>query len=459
MADFSGKLSPMLVKELRQGLRTNFFVVAFILLQAFMVLVLMAGLANPNSNDADGFFWFFIVVTLLVVQPLRGFNALSSEISLKTLELIQLTKLTGWRIVIGKWTALNAQSLLFIAAVLPYLVIRYFLGNVDFVNDLLLLGFLGLGSALATSITIGISVFKSVLLRGVIVGAMMLLVMNTGTFIGFGMMRGFSVGASTGYVVTALLFCYGCFFFLTFGASRIAPRSENIAWLKRSVALAIAFLSISIFATSLEEEIAIIISGVILGLAGIDALTEPLPIYSRVLSGARKSPLRRFTSIFLTPGWTSGIAFYLLCGLLWLGVVCLVNLAGGDVDFDDLEFTVVLLSCFNLILFPLLIIHAFFPRHASSNFTFGIYFFIQAALGMLTILLVVMANSLDFGEEMIALFVPCPSVLLAMAAEGSLDHFIYVIIAILTTFLCVVIPLLRNREAVREFARNLKRDA
>ena len=75
----------MLVKELRQGLRTNLFVVAFILLQTFMVLCLMAGLADPNSNDADGFFWFFIIVTLLLVQPLRGFSALSSEYTLNTM--------------------------------------------------------------------------------------------------------------------------------------------------------------------------------------------------------------------------------------------------------------------------------------------------------------------------------------------------------------------------------------
>ena len=168
MNDFPAGFSPMLVKELRQGMRTNLFTVAFILLQTVMILSLLAGLSDPGSSEVDGFFWFFIVVILLVVQPLRGFNALSAEYQLNTMDLIQLTKLNGWRITLGKWTALNAQTLLFLTGVLPYLVMRYFLGNVNFVIDLAALGMLGLGSALASAITIGCSVFRFFILRGII---------------------------------------------------------------------------------------------------------------------------------------------------------------------------------------------------------------------------------------------------------------------------------------------------
>ena len=49
MQDFPARFSPMLVKELRQGMRTNLFSVAFILLQTVMVLSLLAGLAGPGS--------------------------------------------------------------------------------------------------------------------------------------------------------------------------------------------------------------------------------------------------------------------------------------------------------------------------------------------------------------------------------------------------------------------------
>ncbi|GAH00794.1 unnamed protein product, partial [marine sediment metagenome] len=105
LTDFPNWLSPMLVKELRQGLRTNMFSVAFILLQAFMVLCILIGAASPGSNDSSGAFWTFVVISLLIVQPLRGFNALSSEYQLNTMDLIQLTRLDTWRITLGKWIA------------------------------------------------------------------------------------------------------------------------------------------------------------------------------------------------------------------------------------------------------------------------------------------------------------------------------------------------------------------
>ena len=447
----------MLVKELRQGLRTNLFVVAFILLQTFMVLCLMAGLADPNSNDADGFFWFFIVVTLLLVQPLRGFSALSSEYTLNTMDLIQLTRLDGWRIVLGKWSALNAQSMLFITGVLPYLVIRYFMGNVDFVTDLLALGLIGLGSALATAFTIGLSVFKSVLLRGIIVGVTAFAGLSMFGTLGFAFSMRTSSYSFAGIAIAVLAACYGCFFFLSFGASRIAPLSENHAIRKRLTAIGFALLSATILFSNIDEGIVLPIAGIILGLACIDALTEPLPIYSRVLSSARRNVLSRFLALFLTPGWLSGIAFFLVCCGIWLGLFFLVGKVGGGDFLEDGDAPLLFLSYCNIIIFPLLFIHLFFSKHASNQFTFGFYVFIQMALAVITLLAGVMANALGGGyEDSVYLWFPVPSVLLVGSTMSNLDDQLFFYIALATTILCVAVPLLRNRAAVRDFARNLK---
>ena len=244
MTDFPARLSPMLVKELRQGMRTSLFAVAFILLQTFMVLCFVANIAEPGSQDANGFFWFFIITTLMVVQPLRGFNALSSEYQLNTMDLIQLTKLSGWRITLGKWTALNAQTLLFITGVLPYLVMRYFFGNVDLILDLVALLLLGLGSALASAITIGFSVFRNFLLRGILaVGSAIGLI---GLFVGVKeeiFRNGIDSAEAATLVLLAICSLYGCFFFLAFGASRIAYQSENLSTVKRLAALTMCGLS------------------------------------------------------------------------------------------------------------------------------------------------------------------------------------------------------------------------
>ena len=72
-----------------------------------------------------------VAVPTLLIIPISALNAIGSEIRGNTLELIFLTRLTALRIVVGKWFALFAQSLLLVCAVLPYLVLRYFMGGVN----------------------------------------------------------------------------------------------------------------------------------------------------------------------------------------------------------------------------------------------------------------------------------------------------------------------------------------
>jgi hypothetical protein len=470
MNDFPGGFSPMLVKELRQGMRTNLFTVAFILLQTVMILSLLAGLSDPGAAEIDAFFWFFIIMILLVVQPLRGFNALSAEYQLNTMDLIQLTRLNGWRITLGKWTALNAQTLLFLTGVLPYLVMRYFLGNVNFVVDLAALGMLGLGSALASAITIGCSVFRFFILRGIILigfamGFSGLFVGLQSTLFGSGLSGGSDLW-QLGLIAISLV--YGCFFFLSFGASRIAPLSENHSTRKRLVALAFTLLALGLSLAGIEEVAVSVVSGIILGLAAIDALTEPVPIYSRVLEPFRKNPLTRFAALFLAPGWISGIGFFFVCAVLWA-----VALHGDNFFADtspgisgrifrigtfalDQGRVILFLSMINLLLFPLIIIHLFFGKQTSGNFTFSLYAFIQCILLFLTGMIMTLAGALARFEELIYTLAPLPSVLIFANGRGEADEFLYLILALATTFLGVAIPLLRHRATFRQFQHHLK---
>ena len=86
--DFSDKLSPMLVKELRQGLRTNTFVVLFLVLQALLALVLLiagpiaaseAGSSGAAGQAVSKIIFCIYALGVLVVQPLRGISAIASE--------------------------------------------------------------------------------------------------------------------------------------------------------------------------------------------------------------------------------------------------------------------------------------------------------------------------------------------------------------------------------------------
>lgn len=455
MNDFPSRFSPMLVKELRQGMRTNLFVVAFILLQAVMILSLMIGLADPGSSAVGSFFWFFVVTTLLVVQPLRGMNSLSSEIQLNTMELIQLTRLDAWRITLGKWTALNAQTLLFVTGVLPYLVIRYFLGNVNIVMGLAALLMLSLGSGLASAITIGCSVFRNFLLRGAILTAFGMGFAALFALLEQNVFRTGTAGRDLWMLaLVCLSLVYGCFFFLSFGASRIAPLSENLATRKRLVALGFT-LATAGFSFSGIPELVYVISGLILGFAVIDALTEPLPLYARVLQPFRKNAMTRVSAFFLAPGWISGIGFFVFCSFIW-GAILFTGgyFTSGSWRFEIEEMTLYLSMC-NLLIFPLIFIHLFLGKLASGNFTFGLYAFVQACLLMVTLMATVFANAVPKYENLVYLVLPLPSVLIYGTLEGDADDLVYLAIALSTTFLAATGPLVRSRRNLRDFRHHL----
>src|SRR5262245_50573174 len=160
-------LNPMLLRELRQGLRSRIFLTVFLLLQGsmmFSMLLAMAASLSPNDRSAMGpahfFFWLTVLVPLVLTLPLKGSVAISGEQKSGTLELLFLTRLSAWHTVMGKWTAIMGQSLLVVSALLPYSFMRYYLGGVDILTEL---GFLLLSlllSGLLAAALIAMSAFS-----------------------------------------------------------------------------------------------------------------------------------------------------------------------------------------------------------------------------------------------------------------------------------------------------------
>ena len=124
--DFPDRLSPMLVKELRQGLRAKTFVAVFLSLQVLLLLILLTATASTSSANAGSVIsvviFTFFSIAVLVVQPLRGIGAISSEVKGNTIDMMVLTRLSARRIVHGKWFAIVSQSALIFATIVPYLI-------------------------------------------------------------------------------------------------------------------------------------------------------------------------------------------------------------------------------------------------------------------------------------------------------------------------------------------------
>ena len=182
--DFADWLSPMLVKELRQGVRSRAFVGTFILLQAAMLLNVLVGLSSTDGDGAEGstvFFWVLVGFSVLFILPMGGLNAVGGEIKANTLELIFLTRLTALRIITGKWLANFAQALLLVCAVLPYLVLRYFVGGVNLTAELIALTAMLGASAVFSAVAIGLSPYQTRVVRWFLVAVGVVLIWSSAT--------------------------------------------------------------------------------------------------------------------------------------------------------------------------------------------------------------------------------------------------------------------------------------
>ena len=65
LSEKSDKLSPMLIKELRQGMRTKSFLLAFCLMQGLMMLFVFTSVLDPNPSDWSLTFWGLVSIPVL----------------------------------------------------------------------------------------------------------------------------------------------------------------------------------------------------------------------------------------------------------------------------------------------------------------------------------------------------------------------------------------------------------
>lgn len=322
--DFADWLNPMLVKELRQGLKTKAFVIVFVLVQ--VALVILMGFRLLAQNDPlgytagmlDGLLWTAIGGALLLLMPLRALTGISEEEKANTLHLVQLTRLSSTRIVWGKWIALVSQTLLLSVAILPYAVLRYFFGGVDIVENLLLLVWMMVGSMALTAACLVLSTHAMPTRIVLLVGALPAFFLAT-SIIGFGMASG---GMSGGPPVLSMIHAVvmSTLFLLALAASRIAPAAENHALIMRLLALVAALIAtISTMISDGNNDSAWF--GLLLPMlfiAVLQALVERTSEVPSVYAAlAKRGGLSNLAGRVLYPGWATGILFTaLLVGLL-----------------------------------------------------------------------------------------------------------------------------------------------
>ncbi len=344
--DFPDWLSPIVVKELRQGLKSRAFVAIATLLQGGMafifVLAALSGM-QPGSGGVDtlsGFFWFMLWLPLVFFMPGRALQSVVEETKLQTLELVQMTRMRSLRIVLGKWLALSVQSLLLVLAILPYFVLRYFFGGVNLAGDLTNLVSLLALSLVLTAAGLAASTLKPGL-RIVIVIVSVLFMLSVGQMIalmsvfgGRGPFGGFSWSGGIGPSLAAgfILLAAHCWFFLLQAAGHLSTQAETYTPQKRALALGTVVVMLAVWllhqTTGIDFRILGLLAPLVLWSVA-EALVEAQEANGHVFK-------RRLWFCF-QPGWASGLFFALIVfALIYLGAAYGVPYADPE-DFATMN--------------------------------------------------------------------------------------------------------------------------
>lgn len=439
----------MLVKELRQGMRARLFIWALIGMNATLTLTALFMMSSAESGAGAGdrvmtaWFWIAVSAVLCVLLPTRSINALASEISHGTLDCLVLTRLTGWRIALGKWLAVASQQALITVTVLPYLVVRYFGGGVNPLQEMWCLLLLFVGGATASAVLTGVSWLRHFLWRVfwmlVVVACAIYFcgVVIALTVSGEGFFSAVQQYGWRGWLLMAVTFlpaAHLCYIALDIGAQHVGTQVENHAAPRRVVGLTVlllyaggawlSWMAMSLFSGKAGMEFAtnpyyfmrlILLTGIFLI---VQALSEN-PVNLRPVLWPfvkRGLPGRLFGRWVGYPGWPSGARY----ALLVMGILFLVerarHLASGSTYDPGTIMESPLPGLFGMLAVPLVVYRWLLKNR--TRWSLACYMGILALTGLLHAVLSLLNHEGDGAVFLPALVLPSTGFWMRMFDQG-----------------------------------------
>ncbi len=142
------RINPIVVKEVRQSLKSKQFTISFGLtliaavswtLIAISLMVPKIYFVPAGVQLLTGYFCI-LQFPLMIIIPFSAFRSLTIETEDSTFELLSISALSAWQIVLGKMTSAMLQMLLYLSALAPCIVLTYLLRGVSLFSILFLLG-------------------------------------------------------------------------------------------------------------------------------------------------------------------------------------------------------------------------------------------------------------------------------------------------------------------------------
>lgn len=135
----SDYVNPILVKETRQAIKSQQFVLWFMLLLAACWLLTIGGVAvlGPGAFYGAGgarlFQWYFFAmsVPLLLVAPFSAFRSLMVEQEENTHDLLMVSALSPYQIINGKLGSVLVQMVVYLSVLAPCMAFSYLLRGID----------------------------------------------------------------------------------------------------------------------------------------------------------------------------------------------------------------------------------------------------------------------------------------------------------------------------------------
>lgn len=349
LSDF---LNPILVKEVRQGLRGRYFkgTYALTLFIATVVglFVLVAG--QDQSDVGQAFFTAIYVCLTGAVMALVPFQAYVSTATAdpRQADILALSNLRPRQIVWGRLLATLVQGGLIVSALFPFLGLAYLLPGVDLGAAIIAVATVLIFGSVMACLTIAASWLTSNKLLRVLIMAMSGLFQMFMAFTAAGM--GFELVNNPNalqndefYWAVAFFWGHGLMiggFALVGAAARIGHKEENRSTLARLLTTALVLLGtaapflILLFSTERDDEIQLATTAYTLFLACFPVslfVTEPERYGRRV---QLQVPRNRLLALLITPwlpGGANGVMLAVILGLI--AIVPVVVLQPFAVDF------------------------------------------------------------------------------------------------------------------------------
>lgn len=164
----SDLVNPLLVKETRQALKSRGFISVFLLMLIASWLISAGGTLwaygpeLPYASAGRNFFWLYYMVlafAVFLVIPQGAFRSIQSERDLQTFDMLIITTLSPRKIVWGKWWSAVVQTMVYYAAIAPFMMFTNLLRGISLVMIIFILGWSFIASICLSMLAISCSTF------------------------------------------------------------------------------------------------------------------------------------------------------------------------------------------------------------------------------------------------------------------------------------------------------------